>query len=465
MEEQPNTNWDNELKPLEPVGFIQMLRDEILKSIPTAPDWAEAIAISLEASALEKMRIVNVMNPLALNVWFLNIGASGLAHKSLPLRSFVYGIVDKFEELTGKKMRIPSRYTVEGLIEYLCKKIEVGENSGQPEHNTGLLIRDEFTSLLKEYESKSYLSDQMEFLSELFDGVVQSRMTRKTGLEEGGEVYINFLGTTTPYLYSIMDKSFFIQGTGNRLVYIIHDVQTVKRYQASEYFVPESEWIAVFERAERYGAWLRQMYDSPVRFVQPASPIVGQMWTEFKYEIESKALDEYHRNPLGIEYVYNQRLPVLALKLAGLSAVSRRYDVIGVTNLNRIFIEKGDMLWAIFKTRKYQEYFRLLLENWAVVPTSRPVETDERSIQYMRAVIKRCGLISQSRLLQETGMVTNKNYYDVIKTLVDLNEIEVLEEEEVRNLPKAVYDGFGLSYPPRRVPVFYKYLKENSITF
>lgn len=83
----------------------------------------------------------------------------------------------------------------------------------------------------------------------------------------------------------------------------------------------------------------------------------------------------------------------------------------------------------------------------------------------MRAVIKRCGLISQSRLLQETGMVTNKNYYDVIKTLVDLNEIEVLEEEEVRNLPKAVYDGFGLSYPPRRVPVFYKYLKENSITF
>jgi hypothetical protein len=71
--------------------------------------------------------------------------------------------------------------------------------------------------------NKSYLGDVLEFLSELYDGSIQKRATRTVGIEESQNICINFIGASTPYIFSIMDIGFFIQGTGNRFLYIFND--------------------------------------------------------------------------------------------------------------------------------------------------------------------------------------------------------------------------------------------------
>jgi len=86
-------------RELKPRGFIDNLKTAILNDIPTSPKWAEAIAMTVQATVLSKMKISTRIGPLPLNVWHLMIGPSGLAYKTTPFKYFVYPILVEVSKL------------------------------------------------------------------------------------------------------------------------------------------------------------------------------------------------------------------------------------------------------------------------------------------------------------------------------------------------------------------------------
>jgi len=197
------------------MGFIEDYTKLMVERIPTNRHWLESVAVNVFNTILgTSVRADTKLGRLNTNLFFMCIGPSGIAHKSVPLKYYAiptltdYG--QRIEEYINKgvqdkklwtKVRpiMPSRFSVEGMIEYLAK-----------EQSQGIAIRDEFSSLFKE-RSKSYIADILGFLSELYDGVIQKRYTKSYKLEEPKNVCVNLLAATTPYIYSIMDLSFLFK--------------------------------------------------------------------------------------------------------------------------------------------------------------------------------------------------------------------------------------------------------------
>jgi len=160
--------------------FIEEYKTYILDRIPTQPEWAEAIAITVLSTAVGPDRkLPDRIGKLELNTWFLMIGPSGIAYKSAPLKYIVTPTLIKMTEFIDYPIILPHRWSIEGLIEYMAKGF-----------NVGIIVRDEFTGLFKETH-KQYLLDAMEFMSELYDGTLKKRYTRKAKLEEVMNVYVS----------------------------------------------------------------------------------------------------------------------------------------------------------------------------------------------------------------------------------------------------------------------------------
>lgn len=192
------------------MGFVEDYRDFILEHVPTNKDWAESVAINVFNTVLGKdIEIHTQIGKLNTNLFFLCIGPSGLAQKTNPLKYYALPTLTRYGEETQLEPILPSRFSVEGMIEYLSTTQSVG-----------IIIRDEFSSVFKD-KGKSYIADILEFFSELYDGLLQKRYTRKAKLEHTANVCVSLLGATPPYVFTLMDLNFFVQGTGNRILYIL----------------------------------------------------------------------------------------------------------------------------------------------------------------------------------------------------------------------------------------------------
>lgn len=348
------------------VGFIPEFRDFVLEHIPTSSDWAESIAISLLSTACGgEIYVRSKIGHLKLNVWFLMIGPSGMAYKSTPLNYFVYPVLTALTEQVGYNTILPSRYSLEGMIEYLSKYCSQGG-----------IIRDEFTSVLKESKGKDYLLDILEFYSELYDGTMQKRFTRGTKLEESKNVYVTFLAATTPYFYRIMKPEFFVQGTGNRILPVIFGGLNKEQLNDTpeEFFYSRRDDAIRGEKIGEYAEILSTVQKSRLQQLVPL-PEAGQLWLDFRNEVFLGAKERFEKDPYDLNYTYMVRLPEFAIKLSALHAISRSY-----TRLIReeMPIMDFDMKWGIDKTKNYYKHFQQLLKEWGLRPESaNPVSFDQ----------------------------------------------------------------------------------------
>lgn len=452
---------DDVFEELKPKGFIADFSELILESIPTSADWAEAIALTVEAAVLGKVKALTEIGPLSLNVFNLMIGPSGLAYKSTPLLYYVYPVLAQVTELIDKPIIMPGRFSIEGMIEYLSKRHTKGKKKGEPMHDEGVIVRDEFTSLFKSVYSREYLADVMEFLSELYDGTMQKRYTRKAKLEHSEHVYISLLAATTPYLFQVMKRDFFIQGTGNRVLFTLYEpkIEELPVINSVEFFMSGSDYRDRVRRNEVYAQKLAEMYNSNLRFVFPM-PDAAETWAKYRMEKDKEAAERYKANAQDLQYSYIQRLPEMALKLAGLVTVSRAQDTISRLRGDTLMIREDDMKWSVMKAERHLNYFRLLLEKWTTLPTSKPVETDEKNLVYILNFIRddEDELLTQSELLSRTGYAKSHKYYELINTLLTMELIEKLDEEDIRSLPREVRERHGLVGFRGQPPAVYRYL-------
>ena len=410
-------------------GFIEQYSDFILDAIPTSRMWSESVATSMLATVIGgTKKTVTRRGQLNLNPWFMYIGTSGIANKTTPLKYFASPMIQTVEEQLSTTLEnnkpvsliFPSRFSIEGLIQYMTKH-----------SSEGIIIRDEFTSAFKDM-TKDYMADLAEFLSEMYDGTVQKRYTRSAHLEQTKPAFVTFLAATTPFLYSILKLDFFLQGLGNRILYITDDVES-RRAEREEYdnFYQNPTDIIQYrtEKFNEYATDLVLIRKSPIRFVFPNRE-AGDLILNYKYEIESELISRSKVNVYDVYAPYMSRLPESVYKLTALHTISREYKTISSLNSDIAMSSFEDADWAVRKVRAHFEHFKNMVQLWR----TRPEPTIARTVD------EQTGTLLDLLVDKEKGLtwsdVRSKIHWtisiwnEVLRQLFDTRRISVIERKQ-----------------------------------
>ncbi|MDH2899902.1 MAG: hypothetical protein PXY39_02925 [archaeon] len=349
-------------------GFIESYRQEILNAINTSEDWAESIATTLvSVAAGPGKKAWTKVGDMNLNVWFMNIGASGIAHKSTPLKYFATPIIESFGSRINTELFYPERFSTEGMISHLVKNPE------------GCYIRDEFTSAFKDM-GKDYIADYTEVMSECYDGRVTRRATRKTALEKV-HAYMTFLAATTPYIFKVMDESFYTQGTGNRIEYIF-DMRLTVEHESPESYFGKRPYQLQAERnqlIDKFSNYMLKIRSSKITNIIPDIE-AGTILLTYKEEVENEMVKRYRINPYDTHPSYMARLFEHALKLTCLHSLSAHCANIDMSPNDEHIAMTEDANWAVAKVKRHFEYFKLIMEWWRIHPVTFVAKTIDNQI-------------------------------------------------------------------------------------
>lgn len=437
--------------------FIEDLKSEILKFIPTSPDWAEDNALVLFSTACHNVEFSTTMGRVPLNIWLIGIAPSS-AVKTLSIKEYVIPIVEQRKQLGGNQdidYELPSTFTPESITEWL--------SSG---HQTrGIIIRDEVSSMFKETSGRGYNAQLSEYLISLYDGRIGLRYTIKHGAARVPNCYTTFLGATNPYLYTILDASDFTLGLGNRIAWEVFDISP-KELTATELFsrIPEirqekqrriMEFATILSYIDRLTALRVEIKDNSR---------AGRILVSFRNEINSKALSLNQKDKSSIEALYISKSFVLALKLAALKVVSRSYTEFKDKKTDEpitLYVSKEDADWAVSKARRFNENFKKMLVDWSIKPRKKPVETVESYYNVVEQYFNNSDRIFARPEFMDRTKLSSYDASQILKTLIEAAKIEKLTDEEIRALSEDICKKHHINRK-KELPWVFRILEDES---
>lgn len=389
-------------------NLIDEITDYIANTKTVSRTWAEDVSISLVSVFSHNAYIRTKIGILKPNLWFIFIGPSGIAYKTPPLKYVTIPILYLYQDKTGKRVLLPKSFSMEGMVEFL-----------RNESDTGIIVYDEISTLFKILQ-KSYGADAFEFLSELYDGSVPVRYTRKTKLEEVRTCYVCLIGATTPVIYKEIKETpeFFMQGLGNRMLFDTWNGET-KEWDELDFFFNkpdiDDEIIHFEEQLE---------VATKFEFLQmvPTDKAV-----EIRNEADKKAAKLYESGKIT-EASYVSKLPTQIYKLAMVRSIGQRISE-GVKKFNEVPILDTDLSWAEEKSKKYHEIFLKVLQEWKKVDKikDQPIETIETLADYVYDIVAKHKKLSRSELRVKTKLKAQQ-LDEVIQYLISADMIEIKTE-------------------------------------
>jgi hypothetical protein len=342
-------------------NIIDDIKGEILESMSdVTPQWAEFCALAPLATIMHNARIIEKEKSLKLNLLMMIIALSG-SKKSLPMFAFTNPIMRGLCSELERSLLLPSRYSVEGMINYVHGQ----DAPGVQRRDVGIMIRDEFSGLFKQLRKSDWQTDGMEFISEMYDGTFQKRATTSHGLQEINNLYACILTATTPYFLSKMDREFFTQGTGNRFLYSYYDIEKYELQELDGDYFNEKWEDHRDSKISGFVSRLARLYRRDIRKIFMGTG-ADDLWFEYKYECDTVWKERAISNPMGWDYHPIRRYPEFALKLSGIYAISAREEQIISKPVdkwdNSIGIEKKHMERAIDTMERNKEAFGKIVE-------------------------------------------------------------------------------------------------------
>lgn len=332
-------------------GIKGEIQNFFTKHYPIPPMAAKAVEIALGSIALKNLHFDDDMGKVHTNIYLIYVGKSGLACKT-PIISRMRQIVNEWD----KNMAAPVKFTSQGFTEYATgRKRKKGEDGEPiPPHDTGIIIRDEFSRLFKEKNNNS-TSDVLEFLSELHDCYIESYRTRTYGLEGGKFFYLTLFSATTETFLAKMDDEFFMQGLGNKILWICDNPPEPKKINHKTFFLPQiinKEWEELVQKVIDYMNYLNNKI-MPTVFVQDKT---GEIWSNYKYEIDCRAQSSQGK----FDGSFLIKLPLQALRLSAIYAALRNnYDE------SMLIIKEENMQEAIDDLGIFEKQRKTVLEWWS----------------------------------------------------------------------------------------------------
>lgn len=385
--------------------FVDDLKKDILTAMKDVnPTWAEMNALVTLSTLCRNTVIIEREKPMRLNIMALNIGPSGIK-KSLPMTGFTLPIIEGIGCCVEKDLILPSRSSVEGMIKYL------GEEKDNKKLNCdhGAIIRDEFSGLFRELRNKDWQSDGMEFISEMYDGIFQKRVTVKGGTLRVPHFYGTLISCSTPYFVSSMDYNFFIQGTGNRFLWGLTTAEeyTVLDEDSMDYFQEQNEHRRndclekhIDRGAQIYNLDLQKLYV----FACGDEDDAGRIWLDFKKDCETVWKQKSIEDPRGWNYHIIKRYPEFALKLAGLYHISKNFESMVKHPEIPTPILAEDVIRAMSFVEKVNTNFeKIVLMKRTHIESEKPTTDEDRIRAFLGYLMQR-----------KHGMATTMEWYDSV---------------------------------------------------
>ena len=439
--------------------FITDLKQDILTANPDIlPDWAEHCAIAPLSTIVHEAQVIEKTALLRLNLYMLTIGPPGIG-KSLPMMVWTRPIVAQTGELINRDLFFPSRSSVPSFIEY----VNEGKEEEQIPRNVGILIRDEFSGMFKEFRNADWQSDAMEFVSEMYDGTYQKRSTIKHGLSTVSDLYACMITATTPYFVSKLDKEFYIQGTGNRFLYSYHAMEDYnpKEIDPLDYF--SEDWKYRNKKIDGYASRLQQLHEKKVEYVI-VDQEAGILWAKYKLACEQQWKERGIKDPLGWEYHPIKRYAEFALKLSGIYAISEYIDKIieftdkrWETEGRSVFVRKKHMQRAIdLVERNRKQFEQIVLLKYKNVPKEQAKSLEDKAKSMLIYLSSAKGGILTNNDWKDTQDITaNPNEFIQLRNMcVKRRWAEQIEEKDV---PEDIRRDLGIIYPATKI---YRFIEQ-----
>jgi len=423
-------------------GFLQPFEEFIVKRTRTNRLWARSLALSSLATAIgDEVKFRTSIGPLQLNLFYVDIGASGLAKKTLAMQYYSKPTLLKLEELLKMKVLLPEEFTAEGMHEYFLSSDVPSLQGVERKYDvslSGTIYQDEFSKFIKEVRSKKYMTGLFEFLSELYDGYVKSRFTRTGKYQPGVKVCVNLVAASTPAILPFLQPEFFRLGLGNRILFVSSGSGIVEKEDSERYFLPELEDDRL--KHINHFADLLQDYNESVkgRCVIP-SPEAGDFLVNYEFLKKSEAKTLFDEDMLSLAYSYIDRLPVFAFKMSALHAIDRE----GMrpwkdSKDNLIEVRKEDVDWATQNVDEHFKHFKKLLDLWENLERAERTKVRRRDPEDIKSIIAIAGpqgiIMTELRHKAYSKGFTPERFIECLNLIVKSGEVTA-QREEIPNQP------------------------------
>jgi predicted transcriptional regulator len=391
------------------LNWIEDYKNYILQNVKGCnPSLAESIACAvLGTVANRRLMITTEIGELYPNFFFFTIGYSG-TFKSVPIKYFVFPLLQEYAKLPGgEDLILPSKFSIEGFIENLSKGAK------------GIILRDEFSGLLKSAK-KEYLSELIEFLSELYDCTLQKRYTKSAKSEEQKNVFVSLITNTTPYMFSLMDyETFFLQGFGNRCLFDFND-SSKPLVISNEFFMGSyGEW----KRPEEIQEFANRLLNINTKLSMLPEPLragtLDNKIVDFGNEINKKVF-ALTKEGDELSASYYKRMNEICIKLASIHALARQENVPDFNKIPDLILPllSQDITFALNKTNKHLEDYEKIKALWKVQAPSVKVKTAKAPMERIIEILKmNGGTMKHTELFKATAMIS-KDFSDLIETMV-----------------------------------------------
>lgn len=445
-------------------GLVRELANFMSEGVDSHPDWCESLAVAIVGMMIGKDRyMMNNFGKVRGNLFFLMVGASGLSFKSVPLLKVVRPLLKRLttsvnedvladagitkEQFDAKKATVnkadskekqkdewkkekaqldeieksmvdfqtPQAFTSELLTTFLSKFPQ------------GMICGDEYTKMFKGTMKKDYLTDNMEDLSRMYDCDMEKRGTQTRGVEHPENAYVSFTSASTYYLLTLMTDDFFLQGTGNRILWILDEEMQIKNIQEEEgkFFWDANKEIAFENKMKEIVEHLMNIRYLPEGIIMP-DMAAGIILDRYRLEMYNEAVNKINKNLLDKDANLVSRLAQNAMKLALVHALGRyAQDERNTYQLQDLIVNEEDANWAVAKTRKHFAYYIRMWELASTIKTGsiKSYLTDqERTIYIAKKVIKRGEKFTARILRQQTGW-SKEDCQRLIDTMIANNQL------------------------------------------
>jgi hypothetical protein len=409
-------------------AFIEPYSNYIAERTGTNPRWARLLSlIALSVAIDPKITFDTKVGSLHPNIFGYNNGASRLTRKSISTNNFLEETLKVYETALQEKVLGPSNFTSEGLHKfYFDGEVEIREDKFVNIAKATVIVEDEFGRVLKEVRGKRYMSDALEFRSQLYDGHIRSRCTKKDGYLPELKVQISYATGSTPPTLASLSKEFFTQGLGNRFLYVNSGSGTVRKI-GKEFFelskVDEKESIIYY--AYKLLQYHKHTEGRYVRCDDESKEILAR-YTEQELQEARKA---YEKDAFDIQYSYTSQKAEYVYKVAMLKACDR----CGFKDYDRkdkkaaeITIVKEDVYYAIKVVEEHYEEYLSILNLWKRMGVAERKEVRRLDLDDVKQIIEESdGIVTSTvftRKAQSRGFKTEQ-FENLLQQLFESGEV------------------------------------------
>lgn len=375
-------------------GIIGKVEKFFLERFNFHPLWARGLGTTLVSATLgnmDKFELSDEWDDVYANLFFTYIGRSGLAIKTPPIKMLKKILVD-----FNRDVLCPTNFNPESFAEWVeGTSGKIGDKQRRKKispHPINICVADEASRILGNIKFDQNKRNLPEFISKLWDNEIEGKYTRGMQIEGNINVYFSLLAASSKDFYRLLDKPFFTQGLGNRILWIIEQDFKPPEINPNKFFYHYAQDNKFTELrntvvdsmrkiSECYGIWIEK----------PAT----ELWAMYANKVFGDIVGMKDN-----EAEYSAKVALNSLKLSMCYAASR----LNIDLEKMIHIDISDMHRAIEDGKKYLKMWKLAMIQWADFSrddNEERIKTSKYDVEkFVRLAVENSGTVCVSEIMK-----------------------------------------------------------------